>query len=144
MLNIAAILLLATTPATVLVGGAYADCPSDTTSKGQVINGVGQTGNCDDSGVTRAIKAAVQILSIVAGAAAIVAIIWSGFKYITSGGDSGKIANAKSTLIYALVGLAIAAIAQIIVNFVINTSSNAVSCPTGQHLAADGVTCVKN
>ena len=45
-------------------------------------------------------------------------IIISGFKYVTAGGDSAKVGSAKNTLIYALVGLVIAALAQFIVHFV--------------------------
>ena len=52
-------------------------------------------------------------------------IVYSGYNYITSGGDSGKVSSAKTTLIYALVGLLIAALAQIIVHFVINTAKGA-------------------
>jgi len=32
-------------------------------------------------------------------------IVYGGFKYITSGGDSGKVGGAKNTLIYAIIGL---------------------------------------
>ena len=46
-------------------------------------------------------------------------IIVSAFKYITSGGDSNKVASAKSSLIYAIIGLVIVGLAQFIVNFVI-------------------------
>lgn len=144
ILNLTAALVLAVTPAAALAGNAYAACAPDSTPKGQVENGLGQTGNCDASGVSRAIRDAVEILSIIAGAAGLIAIIWAGFKYITSGGDSGKISNAKNTLIYALIGLAIAAVAQILVNFVITESQSALQCPAGKHLASDGVTCVKD
>ena len=69
----------------------------------------------------------VNIFSIVVGAVAVIMIIFGGFRYITSGGDTNKVGGAKNTLIYAIVGLIIVALAQVIVHFVINTSSNSVT-----------------
>ena len=68
--------------------------------------------------------------SIIVGAISIIMIIYGGFRYITSGGDSGKVGNAKNTLIYAIVGLIIVALAQLIVRFVI-TSANNTTKPLG-------------
>lgn len=110
---------------------ASASCQPTPAAK-QVIGGVeqasggGSDSTCGESGVTKAIAEAVKILSFVAGVAAIIAIIFSGFKYITSGGDSGKVANAKNTLIYAVIGIAVAVLAQLIVNIVITQSIKAV------------------
>ena len=121
ILNLTTILVLAAAPVAMLAGNAYASCGTASPAKDQVLNGIGETGgNCNDSGVTYAISAAVIILSIIAGVAAIIMVIMAGFKYITSGGDSGKVANAKNTLIYALVGAAVAVLAQFLVHFVIN------------------------
>ncbi len=64
----------------------------------------------------------VKFFTIIVGAIAIIMVIYGGFRYITSGGDSGKVGSAKNTLIYAIVGLIIVALAQILVHFVINTS----------------------
>ena len=44
-------------------------------------------------------------------------VIVSGFKYITSGGDPGAVSSAKRTLIYALVGLAVAVLAEFMAHF---------------------------
>jgi hypothetical protein len=66
----------------------------------------------------------VNIFSIVVGAAAVLMVIYGGFRYITSGGDSGRVGNAKNTLIYAIIGLLIVALAQLIVHFVLNQSNS--------------------
>jgi hypothetical protein len=47
-------------------------------------------------------------------------LIYGGFKYITSGGDESGAKSARNTIIYAVVGLVIVALAQFIVKFVIN------------------------
>ncbi len=51
-------------------------------------------------------------------------IIIGGFRYVTSGGDSNSVSGAKNTIIYALVGLIIVAVAQVLVQYTVN---NAVS-----------------
>jgi len=61
----------------------------------------------------------VNIFSIVVGIVAVIMIIVGGFKYITSGGDSGNITSAKNTIVYAVIGLVIVALAQFIVQFVL-------------------------
>ena len=68
----------------------------------------------------------INIFSIVVGIIAVVMVIYGGFKYITSGGDSGNVSGAKSTLVYAVVGLIIVALAQFLVHFVINTANTSV------------------
>jgi hypothetical protein len=46
-------------------------------------------------------------------------IIVGGIRYVTSAGDSSKVKAAKDTIMYSVVGLAIAILAYAIVNFVI-------------------------
>lgn len=80
--------------------------------------------NCKSSGettksVSDTITSVINILSILVGVVAVVMVIFGGFKYITSGGDSGKVTSAKNTIVYALIGLVIAALAQVIVRFVL-------------------------
>lgn len=95
-------------------------CPSGSSSKGQVLQGIGETGgNCDTSQVNSTLQAVVTILSYVIGAASIIVIMISGFKYIISGGEQSKVANAKGSLLYAVVGLAVAASAQLLIHFVL-------------------------
>jgi len=67
---------------------------------------------------------AVNIISIIVGVVAIIMIIYGGFKYITSGGESNNVSAAKNTLIYAIIGLIVVALAQVIVHWVLDTSSN--------------------
>ncbi len=67
---------------------------------------------------------AINIFSVIVGIIAVVMIIVGGFKYITSGGDSGNISSAKNTIIYAVIGLVIVALAQFLVQFVLDKASN--------------------
>ncbi|MEK7059340.1 MAG: pilin [Patescibacteria group bacterium] len=92
---------------------------------GNASGGCGNTGKGDvgDSLGPLAYKI-VKAFSIVVGAISVIMIIYGGFRYITSGGDSGRVGNAKNTLIYAIVGMIIVALAQVIVHFVINTADS--------------------
>ena len=68
----------------------------------------------------------VQMLQWLIGLAGLVAaavLIMNGFMYITASGDEGKIQKATKGITYAIVGLVIAAIAFLIVNFVANQLS---------------------
>ena len=60
----------------------------------------------------------LEILLQVAGYAAAGYMLWGGFKYMKSQGNSQNIASAKSTLMNATIGLGIALSAVAIVNFV--------------------------
>ena len=60
-----------------------------------------------------------NILLFIAGALAVIMIIWGGMRYVTSGGESSKVTTAKNTIIYALLGLVVVALSQFIVKFVL-------------------------
>lgn len=61
-----------------------------------------------------------RIMSFLAGASAIILILVSGLMYVMSNGDSSRINSARTTLIYAVVGLIIVGVAQGIVILVLN------------------------
>lgn len=73
--------------------------------------------------VNNVIKIGLNILSIIVGVAAVVMIMVGGFKFVTSQGESANIANARNTILYAVIGLAVAALAQIIVRFVLTKTT---------------------
>ena len=61
---------------------------------------------------------AIDLISTVIGAAAVVMIIWGAIRIITSGGnDEGK-TQGRQIIINALIGLALAVLAKVIVYFV--------------------------
>ena len=47
-------------------------------------------------------------------------IIIGGFAYVTSAGEPQKLKGAKDTILYALIGLAVAIFAQLIISFVMS------------------------
>ena len=56
------------------------------------------------------------------GAIAFLMIVLAGFNYILAQGNPDKVARARSTIIYAAIGLAICASAAFIVTVVLNQS----------------------
>jgi len=83
--------------------------------------------NCDNgsSSVGKLIRTIINVLSVVIGAIAVIMIIIGGFRYITSGGSAEGTKAARQTIVYAIVGLVVVALAQIIVHFVLNNTINA-------------------
>lgn len=59
-----------------------------------------------------------DIILFLAGFIAVIIVIWGGFKLLTSTGEPQKIAAGRTTIVNALVGLAIAIIASQIVGFI--------------------------
>jgi hypothetical protein len=69
------------------------------------------------------VKLVINIFSVIVAVVAVIMIIIGGLKYIMSGGDSGNITGAKNTILYAIIGLVIVALAQFIVRFVLEKVS---------------------
>ena len=97
-------------------GGTFNACKHVVSGKTAVCSG-------DSKNATNIAKNIISILLWVVGIAAVIVIIYAGITFVTAAGNPSKISQAKTMLIYAVVGLAVAILAYVIVNFVINTSS---------------------
>ncbi|HET7060360.1 MAG TPA: pilin [Candidatus Saccharimonadales bacterium] len=87
------------------------------------LNQVGGTGcGGGQAGITNILSGVVTIISYIAGIIAVIMIIVSGMRYMTSGGDSTKVSAAKTALIYALIGLAVTGLTQILIHLVLSTA----------------------
>ena len=89
-------------------------------------NGTDCTGaGAAESTIDNIVSYVINIFSIIVGIVAVIMIIVGGLKYITSGGDSNKVTSAKNSIVYAIIGLIIVALAQIIVKFVLAKATQA-------------------
>lgn len=61
-----------------------------------------------------------NLLTVIVSVIAVIMIIIAGLKLISSGANPQDVATAREQIIYACVGLIIAALAQVIVRFVIS------------------------
>lgn len=80
--------------------------------------------SCDAAGdsstrISTIIGTALNLISIVVGVIAIIVLIISGLRLILSQGDSNTISSARNAVLWALIGLAIVALAQVIVRYVL-------------------------
>jgi hypothetical protein len=136
-LLILASLLVMAIPAAVPVGVLAADCTANGGGGQNCIQGglcqgaqnLTVTANAipcteQDSGLQGIIRTVVNVLSVVVGVVAVIMIIIGGFRYITSGGKQESVTGAKNTILYAVIGLVIVALAQIIVRFVLTRTTN--------------------
>lgn len=89
---------------------------------------VREANGCPGTSVKKADTVITNVLNAIIGVLGIVAVIFvivGGVKYMTSAGDPGKIQQAKKTILYALIGLAVCALAFAIVNLVIGAINKA-------------------
>jgi hypothetical protein len=74
--------------------------------------------------VNNLIRTIVNLLSAIVGIVAVIMIIFGGLRYITSGGNDTSVTGAKNTILYAIIGLIIVALAQVLVRFTLNKVAN--------------------
>ena len=113
----AGILALAGVVAVLPVTGAYADFSEGLTG------GASEAGNgnglAKDADLPSVVTTVINIILYAVGVIAVVMMIFGGFQYITSSGDTAKVTKAKNTILYGIIGLVVAILAYAIVNFVI-------------------------
>ena len=66
-----------------------------------------------------AIITIVNYVLIIVGVLALAYLVYGGFLYITSHGDSGQVDEAKSTIVNAVIGIVVIGVAAALVNFVV-------------------------
>lgn len=92
----------------------------------QITNGGSSSSSCASSAgnnINNIIKWILDIFSVIVGIAAVVMIVVGGLKYTISGGDSTRVSGAKDTILFAIVGLVVVALAQVVVHFVLTNVS---------------------
>lgn len=78
------------------------------------------TGGPAGGNIFGVLRRVANTLILVVLAVSVIMVIIGGLRYVLSGGDSAGIKSAKDTIMYALVGVAIAIVAYAIVSFVVN------------------------
>jgi TRAP-type C4-dicarboxylate transport system permease small subunit len=85
----------------------------------QVEQGIKDIGGSNATPLPTVIKTIVNVLLYFIGILSVIMVIYGGFRYVTSAGDTSAVASAKNTILYAVVGIVVAVTAYAIVNFVI-------------------------
>ena len=124
---VAALLFPVLSPA---LAGAAAPSIANNVCAGTTLNvadaGLGCGSDTTNNTLQSITTTVVNLLSLVVGLISVIFLIFGAFKYITSGGDSGKVTSAKNTILYALIGLVIVSIAQVVVKVVLGKASTIV------------------
>lgn len=113
---------LAILPTTSTYAAVTADiCSSNAPDDIKAANGCGGNSKQLPDAVTNILNAVIGGIGIVA----VIFIVVGGVHYMTSAGDPGKIEKAKKTILYAVIGLIICALAFAITNFAITILNQA-------------------
>jgi hypothetical protein len=131
MKKILTILILAFTFGLLSFGSIGLATVNAQSSTGEICTGAGLTssgGKCQTQAgaptISGIVKAIINVMSLILGVIAVIMIIVGGFKFITSGGDTNSVASAKNTIMFALIGLVVAALAQVLVHYVLTIASS--------------------
>lgn len=131
-IGIAAIAAVAGMTAAILNTQHVSAAPADQVQGG--VNAIGGAETGKNGSLLSSVQKAVNVLLFLTGALAVLMIVYGGFKYVTSRGESSEVTSAKNTILYAVVGLVVAILAYAIVRFVVGSftpaKTNTVSAPT--------------
>ena len=120
---IAGVLLLVVLP--LAIGQpAFADCISDPTSAGCPCALNSSSAACQDlsksDGLPNILKNATNIVLFIAGALAVIMIIYGSIRFMTAHGNEKQVESARLIVTYSVIGLIIAILAYDLVNFVLS------------------------
>ncbi len=62
----------------------------------------------------------IRMLLLIAGAIAVLFVIFGGFQYLTSAGNAEQAEKGKTTLVNAIIGIVIIILSYVIINVVVN------------------------
>jgi len=75
------------------------------------------TSHFEKTGLVGVVSGVIDWILLVAGGLAVIAIVYSGIMYITSGGDTTKAETAKKNLIWAISGIVVITLAYVIIQW---------------------------
>lgn len=81
----------------------------------------GDTGIGSQKNLMSGLTTIINVVVGVVGFIAVAMIVMGGISFATSQGDTSKVAKARNTVLYGVVGLVVALLAFAIVNFVLNS-----------------------
>lgn len=103
----------------------------------KIEEGLNEIGAGDAPALELTLGTIVDIFLFLIGAVAVVMLVYGGFRYATSAGDTSAVSSAKNTILYAVVGIVIAVSAYAISDFVIDTFSGSNAAEDGQQSEDD-------
>ena len=91
-------------------------------AKTQIESAVNEVGGSENKTDVRGfIGNIIKTMFFIVGVLAVIVIIFSGVTFVMSAGNSQTIQKAKTTIIYAVIGLIVSILSYAIVNFVVSS-----------------------
>jgi amino acid transporter len=84
------------------------------------VNCPDQLGGACDSDLAGMITMISNTILLLVGVVAVLFLIIGGFQYIASGGNPEQVNKAKNTIFYAIIGIIVALLAYVLVQFVVS------------------------
>lgn len=88
-------------------------------SKTDACKSIDYGASSSENPVISVISLAIDVISIVIGIMAVIIIIISAIRLVASRGDSQAVAKARGGIVYSLIAIAVAALANVIVGYVL-------------------------
>jgi hypothetical protein len=112
----------------------FAECDTTTLATGTAGEALSGGVNCSGDEGAKGLfdsdgglfKKIVNVLLFLIGSVSVIMLIVGGFRYVVSAGDSGKVTEAKNTIMYAIIGIVVAFLAWGMVSFVVSSLAPAV------------------
>ena len=79
--------------------------------------------------VSSLLKTGITIFQAIIGIIALFVLMVGGLGYVTSGGDTSKTKTAKDRILYAVIGLVVVGLSQVIVQFTLNRVNESSTTP---------------
>ncbi len=91
----------------------------------QLSDGTTSCGTANPTDVNSLVQTVIKVLSLLVGVISVFFLIFAGFRFITSGGDQNTVNSARNMILYAVIGIAIVVLAQLIVHITIDSAATA-------------------
>ena len=124
VLTIGRLLLFLLASLVIITRPVFADCATNPTEAGCPCALNSSSAICKDlenkDGLSNTIKNATNIVLFIAGALAVIMIIYGSIRFMTAHGNEKQVESARLIVTYSVIGLIIAILAYALVNFVLS------------------------
>lgn len=102
------------------------------------VKGLEKSGLATGKDLKAPIAKVINVFLGLVGIIAVAAVIYGGFKYITSAGEASRAEEGKRVVLYAIVGIIIVGLSAVIINFVLDAVNSAGGSSGGQDRPTGG------
>lgn len=95
-------------------------CPEGTVREGEDLSSFAECNTVEDDSLMPTLATIINVIVGFVGVVSVIVIVVGAIIMVTSQGDPGRLARARLSILYAIVGLVIAILAFSIVNFVLS------------------------